>query len=196
MSRPRFSLFILFLCRDLKIYVTTSKYLFILKYVSTLTLLVATRLVHPLSTLCRDLVFLSCPKLLLQHLFGLNKLFHVAKVSVATVEGSIATNILPSVQHYVATQTILFPYDLHMFFPFFVATYCLLSRPSSIVNNQIMVLRHRKCCCDTISLVIAWKFAATHKFQSRHKLLQLLFFSSFLPEISPFLINSFKTQSL
>ena len=171
MSRPRFSLFILFLCRDLKNYVTTSKHLFILKYVATLTPLVATKLVHPLSTLCRDLVFLSCPKLLLQHLFCLNKLFHVAKVSVATVEGSIATDILPSVQHYVATQTILFPSDLYMFFPFFVATYCLLLQPSSIVNNQIMVLRHRKCCCDMISLVIAWNFVTTHKFQSQHKLL-------------------------
>ena len=115
--------------------------------------------------LYRDLVFLSCPKLLLQHLFCLNKLFHVAKVSVATVEGSIAIDILPSVQHYIATQTILYPYDLHMFFPFFVTTYCLLSLPSSIVNNKIMVLRHRKCCCDTISLVIASKFVATNKFQ-------------------------------
>ena len=55
---------------------------------------------------------------------------------------SIVTYIHPSVQHYVATQTILFPADLHMFFPFSVATCCLLSRLSSIVNNQIMVLRH------------------------------------------------------
>ena len=69
-----------------------------------ITLLVATMSVHPLSSLCRDLVFLSLPKLLLQHLFCLNKLFHVAEVSVAT-------DILPSVQHYVATQTILFPTD-------------------------------------------------------------------------------------
>ena len=134
----------------------------------------------------RDLVFLSRPKLLLQHLFCLNKLFHVVEVSVATKEGSVATDILPSVQHYVATQTILFPTDLHMFFPFFVATCCLLSRPSSIVNNQIMVLRHRKCCCDSVFLVIVWKFVATHKFQSRYRQLQLLFFSSFLLEFSPF----------
>ena len=147
MSRPHFSLFSLFLCRDLKISVATSKHLFILKYVATLTLLVVTRLVHPLSTICCDLVFLSRLELLLQHIFYLNKLFHVVEVSVVTNEGSvttdegsIATDILPSVQHYVTTQTILFPTDLHMFFPFSVATYCLLSCPSSIVNNQIMVL--------------------------------------------------------
>ena len=170
----------------MNISVATSKHLFSLKYVATLTLLVATRSIHPLRTLCRDLVFLPRPKLLLQHLFCLNKLFHVAKVSVATNEGSVATDILPSVQHYVATQTILFPTELHMFFPFSVATCCLLSRPSSIVNNQIMVLRHRKCCCNTVYLVIAWKVVATHKFQSRHRLLQLLFFSSFLLKISPF----------
>ena len=149
----------------------TSKHLFILKYVATLTLLVATRLVHPLSTLYRDLVFLSRPKLLLQHLFCLNKLFHVTEVSVTKEDGFVAIDILPSVQHYVATQTILFPTDLHMFFSFSVATYCLLSRLNSIVNNQEMLLQHRKCCCDTISLVIAWKFVATHKFQSRHRLL-------------------------
>ena len=29
---------------------------------------------------------------------------------------------------------------------------------------QELLLRHRKCCCDTFSLVIAWKFVATHKF--------------------------------
>ena len=155
MSRPPFSLFSLFLCHDLKISVATSKHLCILKYVATLTLLIATKLVHPLSTLCRDLVFLSHPKLLLQHLFCLNKHFHVAEVSVVTDEGPVATDILPLVHHYVATQTILFPTDLHMFFPFSVTTCCLLSQPSSIVNNQIMVLRHKKCCCDTIYLVIA-----------------------------------------
>ena len=186
MLRPRFSLFSLFLCRDPKISIATSKHLFILKNVATLTLLVATRLVHPLSTLCRDLVFLSRPKLLLQQLLCLNKIFHVAEASVVIDEGSVVIGILPSVQHYVATQTILFPANLHMFFPFFIATYCLLSRPSSIANNQIMVLQHRKCCCDMVSLVIAWKFVATHKFQSQHRLLQLLFFSSFLLEMSHF----------
>ena len=164
----------------MKISIATSKHFFILKYVTTLTLLVATKLVHPLSTLCRNLVFMSRLKLLLQHLFCLNKLFHVAKVNVAIDKGSVAIDILPSIQHYVTTQTILFPADLHMCFPFSVATYCLLSRLSSIVNNQIMVLRHRKCCCDTVSLVIAWKFVVTHTFQSRHRLLKLLFFSSFL----------------
>ena len=98
---------------------------------------------------------LSRPKLLLQHLFCINKLFHVAKVSVAIEEGSIATDILPSVQHYVITQTILFPTDLHMFFPFSVATCCLLSRPTSIVNNYIIVLRqgffgnYLEVCRDT-----------------------------------------------
>ena len=171
MSRPRFSLFSLFLCRGLKISVATSKHLFILKYVATLTLLLATRLVHPLSPLCRDLVFLSHPKLLLQHIFCLNKLFQVAEVNVAKDKGSIATDILPSVQHYVTTQTILFLADLHMFFPFSVMTCCLMSRPSSIVNNHIMVLRHKKYCCDMVSMVISWKFVATHKFQSRHRLL-------------------------
>ena len=149
----------------------TSKHLFNLKYVATLTLLF------------RDLVFLLRPKLLLQHLLCLNKLFHVAEVSVEIEEGSVAT--LPSVQHYVPTQTILFPTNLHMFFPFSVMTCCLMSRPSSIVNNQIMVLRHGKCC-ETVSWVIAWKFVVTHKFQSRHRLLQLLFFSSFLLEFSHF----------
>ena len=138
----------------MKISVATSKHLFILKYVATLTLLVATRLVHPLSILCHDLVFLSRHKLLLQHIFCLNKLFHVGEVSVTLDDGSVATNILPSVQHYVATQTILFPTDLHMIFSFSVVTCYLLSRLSSIDNNQIMVLRHRKCFCDTISLVI------------------------------------------
>ena len=127
-------MFSLFICRDLKISVATSKHLFILKYVTTLTLLVATRLVHPLSTLCHDLVFLSCQKLILQHRFCLNKLFHVTEVNVATYEGSFAIDILPSVQDYVATQTILFPTDVHMFFPFSVVTYYLLSRLSSIVN--------------------------------------------------------------
>ena len=135
MSRPRFSLFSLFLCCNLKICVATSKHLLILQYVATLTLLVATRLVHPLSTLCCDLVFLSRPKLLLQHLFCLNKLFYVAEVNVAKDEVSFAIDILPLVQHYVAIQTILFPADLHMLFSFSVATYCLLSRPSSIANN-------------------------------------------------------------
>ena len=94
------------------------------------------------------------------------------------------TDILPSVQHYLSTQTILFPTGLHMFFPFSVANYCLLLRPSLIVYNQIMVLRHKKCCYDTISLVFSWMFIATHKFQSRHRLLQLLFFSYFLLEFS------------
>ena len=126
-SRPEY------LFRDIKTLLS-------LKYVATLTLLVATRLVHPLSTLCHDQVFLLRPKLFLQHLFCLNKLFLVAEVSVATEEGSVATDTLPSVQYYVATQTILFLADLHMFFPFSVTTCCLLSRPSSIVNNQIMVL--------------------------------------------------------
>ena len=74
-----------------------------LKYVATLTLLIATRSVHPLSTLYRDLVFLSRPKLLLQLLFCLNNFFHVA------TDGSIATDILPSVQHFVASQTIFVP---------------------------------------------------------------------------------------
>ena len=74
------------------------------------------------------------------------------------------TDTLPSVHYYVATQTILFPANLHMFFPFPVETCCLLSRPSSIVNNQIMVLGHRKCCSDMISLVIAWKFVVTSNF--------------------------------
>ena len=141
-----------------------SKHLLSLKYVTTLTYLIATKSVHPLSTLFRDLVFLLRPQLLLQHLFCLNKLFHVEKVSVATEEGSVITDILPSVQHYVATQTILFPTDQHMFFPFSVVTCCLLSRPSSIVNNQEMLLQHRKCCCDMVSLVISWKFVATHTF--------------------------------
>ena len=109
LSRPRFSLFSLFLCRDLMISMATSKHLLSLKSVATLTLLIATRLVHPLSILCRDLVFLSRPKLLFQHLFCLNKLFHVAEVSVTTEESSVATYILPSVQHYVVTQIILFP---------------------------------------------------------------------------------------
>ena len=149
------------MCCDLKISVATSKHLFSLKYVATLTLFVSTVSVHPLSTLFRNLVLLSRPKLLLQHLFCLNKLFHVTEVSVRTDEGFVATDILPLVQHYVATQTILFPADLHMFFPFSVATCYLLSRPSSIVKNQIMVLRHKKCCCVTVSLVIAWKFVAT-----------------------------------
>ena len=135
MSRPRFSMFSLFLCRDLKIFVAASKHLFILKYVATLTLLVAAKLVHPLSTLCHDLIYLSRPNLLLQHLLCLNKLFHVAEVSVVIDEGSIVTDILPLVQHYVATQTILFPADVHMLFPFFITTYCLLSRPILIVNN-------------------------------------------------------------
>ena len=157
----RSSLFSLFLSHNLEISVATSKHFIILKDVVTLTLLVATKLVHPLCTLYRNLVFLSRPKLLLQHILCLNKLFHVAEVSVTTDEGSIAIDILPSVQHYVTTQTILFPTDLHMFFPFSIATCYLLSRPSSIVNNQIMVLRHRKCCCDTVSLVIAWKFVGT-----------------------------------
>ena len=154
-SRPRFSLFSLFLCRDLKISVMTSKHLLSLKYVATLILLITARSVHPLSNFCRNLVFLSRPKLLLQHLFYLNKLFQVAEVSVEIEECSVATDILPSVQIYVATQTILFPVDLHMFFPFSIMTCCLLSQPSSIVNNYIMVLRHSKCYCDMVSLVIA-----------------------------------------
>ena len=99
------------LCRDLKISVTTSKHLLSLKYVVILTLLVATRSVHPLSILCRNLLFLSRPKLLFQHLFCLNKLFHIAEVSVATEEDSVATDTFSSVQYYVATQTILSPVD-------------------------------------------------------------------------------------
>ena len=132
------SLFILFWSRDLKISVTTSKHLLILKYVTTLTLLVATGLVHPLSTLCHDLVFLSRPKLLIQHLFCLNKLFHVAEVSVATYEGSVTIDILPLVQHYVTTQTILFPADLHIFFPFSVTTWGLMS-PHGFFSNCLEV---------------------------------------------------------
>ena len=82
------------------------------------------------------------------------------------------TDILTSVQHYVATQTILFPADLHMFFPFSVATCCLLSRPSSIVNQsgnivatQEMLLRHvffgncLEFCCDTKISVATWTAA-------------------------------------
>ena len=52
----------LFLCRDMKIYVATSKHLFILKYVGTLTLLVATKLVHPLSALFSRPSFLVAPE--------------------------------------------------------------------------------------------------------------------------------------
>ena len=143
MLRPRFSLFSLFLCRDLKIFFKTSKHLFNLKYVTTLTLLITTRLVNPLSTLCRDLVFLSCPKLLLQHLLCLNKLFHVAEVSVGTHEGSVLINILPSVQHYVATQIILFPADLHMFFSFSVATCYLLLRSVVFYRDLAQLLTIR-----------------------------------------------------
>ena len=118
LSRRHFSACSIFSCRDLKISVVTSIHLLSLKYVTKLNLLVATMSVHKLSTLCRDLVFLSRPKLLLQHLFCLNKLFHVAKFSVAIEEGSFETYIFPSVQHNVVTQTILFLTDLHMFFPF------------------------------------------------------------------------------
>ena len=45
------------MCRDLKISVMTSKHIFSLKYVVTLILLVATKLVHPLSTVCHNLNF-------------------------------------------------------------------------------------------------------------------------------------------
>ena len=40
---------------------------------------------------------LSRPKLLLHHLFCLNKIFHVVEVNVATEEGSVMTDILSSV---------------------------------------------------------------------------------------------------
>ena len=80
-----------------------SKHLLSLKFVATLTLLVATRSVHPLSTLYRDLNFFSS-------IFSVSTI-HVTEVSVATEEGSIVIDILPSVQHYIATQTILFPAD-------------------------------------------------------------------------------------
>ena len=39
---------------------------------------------------------LSRPKLLLQHLIYLNKLFHVVEVNVATEEGSVMTDIMSS----------------------------------------------------------------------------------------------------
>ena len=133
------------MCRDLKIYFATSKHLFISKYIATLTLLVATRSVHLLSTLYRDLVFLSCHKLLLQHLFCLNKLFHVEEVSFATDESSIAIDILSSVQHYVATQTILFPTCIYFSHS--------LSRPVVFCRDLAQLSTIRLWCCDTINVV-------------------------------------------
>ena len=130
-----FLVFNLFLCRNWKISVATSKHLLSLKYVATLTLPVTTRSVHPLSTLCRDLDFLVVTQTSSSISFLSQQTFHVAKVSIATDECSVQTDILPSVQLYVATQTILFPDDLKMLFPFSVTTCYLLSRPSSIVNN-------------------------------------------------------------
>ena len=150
MSRPHFSLFSLFLCHNLKISVATSKHLFILKYGATLTLLVATRVVHPLSTLCRDLVFLLRPKLLLQHLFCLNKLFHVTKSVLRQ------TRVL-SRQIFCLQFSIMSQHKLSCSQLTCICFSHSLLRPSSIVNNQIMVLRHMKCCCDTV----AWKFFET-----------------------------------
>ena len=178
MSRPCFSLLSSFLCRDPKISVTIIKTPFKLEVCRNIDSpcynQVSSSIKHSLSK----------PSFLVETLtsssasFRLNKFFYVTEVSVATEEGSVATDILLPVQHYVATQTNLFPADLYMFFPFSVAICCLLSRTSSIVNQsrnvvatQELLLRHRKCCCDTFSLVIAWKFVTTHKFQSRHGLL-------------------------
>ena len=83
--------------RDLNIPVTTSKLLFILKYVATLNSFVATRSVHQVSVTCRDFVSLSGLEtlsfsvatfitLLRQNFFihCLNRLFQVAIISVAT----------------------------------------------------------------------------------------------------------------
>ena len=126
------------------------------KYVTTLVSFLSTKAIQQVNISCRDPDFL-------------------AATETSSFNSASCRN-----------TTILFLTNLHVFFPFSVATYCLLSRPSSIVNNQIMVLRHRKCCWDMVSLVIDLKFVTTHKFQSRHRLLQVLFFSSFLLEFYPF----------
>ena len=127
------------LCRDIK-------HLFILKSILTLTLLVATRHVHPLSTLCRDLVLLSFPKLLLQHLLCLNKIFHVAKVSVATYSGSVTTDILRSVQHYVQHKLSCSQLTCICFSHF-------VSRPAVFCRDLAQLSTIKLWCCHTRNVV-------------------------------------------
>ena len=62
LSQPRFYLFNLFLCCDIKIHVATQTYLLNLKYVTT-------RLVQQVSVICRNINFLVAIELLLLVLF-------------------------------------------------------------------------------------------------------------------------------
>ena len=65
LSRPRFSLFSSFLCCDINIHVATQTYLLSLKYVATLSSLVATRPFQTVIVSCRDIDFLVVTELLL-----------------------------------------------------------------------------------------------------------------------------------
>ena len=148
---------------------------------------------------CRNIEFLCCnqvsssikhhlsrPKLLLQHLFMSQQAFPCCRNQCRDRRGFYRHR--ESAFNLALCCNIIYfhPSRLAMFFPFSVVTYCLLSRQLSFVIIQTFVLRHMKCCCDTVPLTFAWKFFATHQIQSQHRLLQLLFFSYFLLEFSPF----------
>ena len=143
MLRPCFSLFSLFLSRDLKISVATSKHIFILKYVATLTLLVSTRLVHPLSTLCRDLVFLSRPKLLLQH-FSISTNFSMLQKLVSRQILCLQFSIMS--QHKLSCSQLTCICFSHS-----------LSRPAVFCCDLAQLSTIRLWCCD-IGNVVATQF--------------------------------------
>ena len=72
LSRPRFSLFSLFLCCNSKIHVATYTYLPSLKYVATLGSFVVTRPVQQVSVICCDINFLIATELLLSVLSSIS----------------------------------------------------------------------------------------------------------------------------
>ena len=81
--RPRFSLFSLFVCCDIKIHVRTYIYLLNLKYVATLGSFVATRPVQQVSVTSRDINFLVATELLLSVLSSISTSSSMLQESVS-----------------------------------------------------------------------------------------------------------------
>ena len=150
------------------------------KYVTTWVSFIPTKAVQQVSISCCNPDFLIATETSSFSVFSISTKFSMLQKSMLRQKRVLSRQIF-CLQFSIMSQHKLFCSQLTC-----ICFSHSLSRPSSIVNNQIMVLRHKNCCCDSVSLVIAWKFVVTHKFQSRHKLLQLLFFSSFLLEFSPF----------
>ena len=129
-----------FLCRDLKISVATSKHLFSLKYVATLTFLVATRPVHPLSILSRDLNFFSS-------IFSVSTNFSMLQKSMSQQKRVLSRQIF-CLQFSIMSQHKLFSSQL--------TSICFshsLSQLAVFCRDLAQLLTIRLLCCDTGNVV-------------------------------------------